>query len=543
MSIDNIFKCCKKNYIITGITGIILGGYGSYYGLSNFLGPINVETTPADPVPVSPPISPPISQPVTVPLKSPVTFKDLFFNSATLGTVGLIGGLAVLTYGTSRLIMSRQSYDMLTGLRQAVLEKRGLNQNEINKIENAPQPTKEDFKKLGSNQSNVEKLIRENEELKGDLNKYKDILENAKKKFNLSGFDFFGGVKTVTFVKPVITSDIFEVDEKEEVMDLKPRQDIILSTNELLAKAEGNAKVFVETKLFTAYEENIKDLGEGRVLEDTNEVAIDEKAIIDLFSVLKLNRDVTIQQLLTENVEISQRNIALDLSTTSYNDLNTFIYYGAKTLVGTPYISIGPESITYNISAMQMVDLPKNKIGYLNAPKASVLLKISGQGANFVTRLTYQFMYYIIPIFSRITAAGIGRFDSELARLLYTAANNKFTVDVKIVKVPQKGEKEFFNQFLDFTILKSIYNLEQSQLLDDKNLMIENLSKEGIIVNEITYNKLIKVQRFKDEFDHVYKVMMDMLNKRDSYIDLIKIYDRIYKLFHEEDYNKANNIL
>lgn len=554
MSIDNIFKCCKKNYLITGVSGIFLGAYGSYYGLSNFLGPIYeppVEVPPSEPINDSPPVTDPISDPLVVPLGAPITLGTIVSNStATIGAVALIGGLAVLSFGVSRLLMSHDTYQTIQLVREnnRLRQEGNLNtenikrlRNDLRNINNNPKPPRrEDFEKIEDNvnidekMKEFEKQQREIDEARKNLEKkYNEYLEVTKK----DKFSFFGSNKSALFLK----GDNFEFEgEKDKIVE-KPQEleKIDQASNQLLAKLEGNAKVFVETPLFKVYVENIPGLEEGLIIEGSQEVALQGVILEGIFSALGFKENVSIEAMLTESVQDIQTNMAMNLATTAYDDLNNFIYYGALQVVGTPIVNFdNPNEIVYRFSNMNIIKLPEDKITYLNAPKA--LTRFKFENTNFVSRLAMQFKIYIIPIFSSIVAKGIGRFNPLLAKWLYVVSNNKFSSSVIFKTVPKINSASFKNQFV-----KNLDSLEtpknslgdwksQTELTYFKEMVFQETGRD-----DLGYENIKDIPVIKERVEEIYKKLIDdFLQKRNAFVDFIKIYNRLYEYMFPNEYKQ-----
>ncbi len=553
MSIDNIFKCCKKNYIITGVSGIMLGAYGSYYGLSNFLGPvytapIEVPPAPSDPINNTEPIGEPEN--ITVPISDPVSYSAIVANAATMGTVALIGGLAVIGFGVSRIIMRRDNYETLRVLSENVRLRRegNLNTETITRLrddlrnirENPKPPRREDFEKIEDNVNIDEKLDqfekqkREIDEARNNLEKkYNEYIEITKK----DKFSFFGSNKSVLFIK----GDNFELEGGEIKIEEKPQElkKIDQASNQLLAKLEGNAKSFVETPLFQIYKENIPGLKEGLIIEGSQEVALQGVILEGIFSALGFKENVSIEAMLTESVQDIQTNMALNLATTAYDDLNNFIYYGALQVVGTPIVNFSdPNEIVYRFSNMNIIKLPEDKITYLNAPKA--LTRFKFENNNFVSRLAMQFKIYIIPIFSSIVAKGIGRFNPVLAKWLYVVSNNKFSSSVIFKTVPKINSASFKNQFV-----KNLDSLETAKnSLGDWKTEIELTKFREMVFQEtgrddLGYENIKDIAVIKERVEEIYKKLIDdFLQKRNAFVDFIKIYNRLYEYMFPNEYKQ-----
>lgn len=568
MSIDNIFKCCKKNNILTGFTGLVLGAYGSYYVMGNYFGaPMNPDIKePPAPAPDQPNN---IQPPIEVPLGQPVTYRDLFYKNKGLVVLG--GGLAILSIGSYIVYTSANIFstkNQIDYLRDQINLKSGdINQlqEQINLKSGNIQQLQEKLDIMQSNEQfqrgQLEQARRENELLKiqkdlteqdikdarddmnkmqeklDELTKYRDNFEKELDKMlgtvNIDDYDIKG---PITFdIKTGILSKakVFELAESEEKEELLERPQIEVS-NEILLKFQGEDEVFVKNEIFEAYKKNIPELAKERITENTKQVYIDKQAVIDMFSRFIMGGSMSIKAMLTQSVQVTQENLAIRFLRNSYQDLNNFIYYGAMELIGAPEIKISPEKILYDVAQMQAVYIKMGKITYLNAHERVAILDF--KGTNFVNRLKRQFQEYIIPIFARFVKVGIDRYDEELSKWLYIAANNKFDpTSVKIKIVPEFGGKQFYTQFGDNLTVLNKY--DPVKFDEDEKVFYGRLEEEKINISRVS-GFMTSSDRFVKRFKHVYDEMMKMVNQRDAYIDFIKIYEKIYSVVHREQYDK-----
>lgn len=561
MSIDNIFKCCKKNNILTGFTGLVLGAYGSYYVMGNYFGaPMNPDIKePPAPAPDQPNN---IQPPIEVPLGQPVTYRDLFYKNKGLVVLG--GGLAILSIGsyivyTSANIFStknqidylRDQINLKSGDINQLQEQINLKSGNIQQLQEKLDimQSNEQFQRGQLEQARREKDLTEQDikdarddmnkmqEKLDELTKYRDNFEKELDKMlgtvNIDDYDIKG---PITFdIKTGILSKakVFELAESEEKEELLERPQIEVS-NEILLKFQGEDEVFVKNEIFEAYKKNIPELAKERITENTKQVYIDKQAVIDMFSRFIMGGSMSIKAMLTQSVQVTQENLAIRFLRNSYQDLNNFIYYGAMELIGAPEIKISPEKILYDVAQMQAVYIKMGKITYLNAHERVAILDF--KGTNFVNRLKRQFQEYIIPIFARFVKVGIDRYDEELSKWLYIAANNKFDpTSVKIKIVPEFGGKQFYTQFGDNLTVLNKY--DPVKFDEDEKVFYGRLEEEKINISRVS-GFMTSSDRFVKRFKHVYDEMMKMVNQRDAYIDFIKIYEKIYSVVHREQYDK-----
>ena len=116
MSINNIFKCCKKNRFFLFTAGVTLGFSTSAGFMDKFLNkpiltaPVENPTNAPD---IEPQITETVQTQVTEIIGPPKTYLSLFLTSTV---IVVSGGLAYLAYGGGIIAISQTAYNMLNFL-------------------------------------------------------------------------------------------------------------------------------------------------------------------------------------------------------------------------------------------------------------------------------------------------------------------------------------------------------------------------------------------------------------------------------------------
>jgi hypothetical protein len=620
MSINNIFKCCKKNRFFLFTAGVTLGFSTSAGFMDKFLNkpilaaPVENPTNAPD---IEPQITETVQTQVTEIVGPHKTYLSLFLTSTV---IVVSGGLAYLTYGGGIIAISQTAYNMLNflmtrmnrrpeifrNIRGNRMQERILRDNmpnmklmkDIKDVKKVVIANDEDMKKIidkkvneskqeyedrikkitDDNRDNVMKLNEEfAQRIKVISEKTKNLIDSMNQQmfFNIDKFQnnliprlenledrFFNPSKTKTVYyndSEGLNETSMEDEESLVELDIAPeRVENLLIENQqqdqvLFNQIANESIVYVQNRFYDIYTQNIAQLGEGRTFENnTVLVAADARALDDLYNRYNISREASIQQLLPANLELNpgQNNISETFYNKSYEDFKLFLNYGRMIIMGEIELRDNNGSIEEVNKMIKFANPEKLKITYENLPE--MVYTLTFQKGNFAHRLYQQFKFYIIPIFNRLRYLGVSRFDPVLSKLLKIVAQNKFPKHIKIVNIPILSNitaqtlntnidfnKSHGRNYFSFQFENSAYFVLGSESIDEIADFSEKYDDMNINVN-YQGRTLLSLERYEKKAKETLKILIDMMNKRDSYVDIIMIIEKIYETYFPKEHAKID---